>query len=193
MKGIKVLAWFLFAFLCGSLPFSVWIGRDILKVDICQYGDKNPGEANVFQAGGRIWRAAALVLDFLKGAISVVLADFRGDLRNWGFALVALAPVLDHAYSPLPGFHGGKATATTIGIWTGLSFCIGPIVLGLDRSFRGARIFGLLAPNSSTDIRVCRWDSQCKAFDLEIPDALREKPVLRKSILGLIDKDDLQA
>jgi glycerol-3-phosphate acyltransferase PlsY len=77
MKGIEVLAWILFAFLCGSLTFSVWIGRYILKVDIRQFGDKNLGTANNFRAGGRIWGAMALVLDFL-----VVLFGMPGFLYS---------------------------------------------------------------------------------------------------------------
>jgi len=130
MKWMDILAWFLFAFLCGSLPFSVWIGRWILKVDIRQYGDKNPGTANVFRAGGRGWGIVAMLLDFLKGAIPVGLANWRSELGNWGLALVAIAPILGHAYSPWLGFRGGKALATTFGIWTGLTLWQGPTVLG---------------------------------------------------------------
>ena len=135
MKWIDVLAWFLFAFLCGSLPFSVWIGRWILKVDIRQYGDKNPGTANVFRAGGRAWGVVAMLLDFLKGAIPVGLANWRSELGYYGLALVAIAPILGHAYSPWLGFRGGKALATTFGIWTGLTLWQGPTVLGASLAF----------------------------------------------------------
>ena len=135
MKWMVILAWFIFAFLCGSLPFSVWIGRWILKVDIRQYGDKNPGTANVFRAGGRGWGVLAMLLDFLKGAIPVSLANWQGDLGNWGLAFVAIAPVFGHAYSPWLGFRGGKALATTFGIWAGLTLWQGPTVLGGSLTF----------------------------------------------------------
>ncbi len=135
MRWTDVLPWFLFSFLCGSLPFSVWIGRWILKVDIRQYGDKNPGTTNVFRAGGRGWGVVALLLDFLKGAIPVGLANWGVELSSWGLALVAIAPVLGHAYSPILGFRGGKALATTFGIWTGLTLWQAPIVLGINLAF----------------------------------------------------------
>jgi glycerol-3-phosphate acyltransferase PlsY len=134
---MAALAWFLFAFFCGSLPFSVWIGRWAMKVDIRQYGDKNPGTANVFRAGGRGWGVLALLLDFLKGAIPVGLANWRGELGDWGLAFVAMGPVLGHAYSPWLGFRGGKALATTFGIWTGLTLWQGPVVLGASLAIWG--------------------------------------------------------
>ena len=121
MSWTEVLVWFLVSFFCGSLPFSVWIGRWILKVDIRQYGDKNPGTANVFRAGSCFWGVVGLLLVFLKGAIPVGMAYWVYGLNEWGLALVAVAPVIGHAYSPLLGFHGGKALATTFGIWTGLT------------------------------------------------------------------------
>ena len=135
MNGTDVLVWFLISFFCGSLPFSVWIGRWILKKDIRQYGDKNPGTANVFRAGGRMWGVVALLLDLLKGAIPVGLAYRNYDIDGWGLALIAIAPVLGHAYSPLLGFHGGKALATSFGIWTGLTLWQAPMVLGLNLAF----------------------------------------------------------
>jgi glycerol-3-phosphate acyltransferase PlsY len=109
-----------------------------LKADIRQYGDKNPGTANVFRAGGRGWGVLALVLDFLKGAIPVGLAYRVAGLSGWGLALVAMAPVLGHAYSPFLGFHGGKALATTFGIWAGLTLWQGPVVLGINLAFWSA-------------------------------------------------------
>lgn len=144
MSWPEVLAWFVVSFLFGSLPFSVWIGRWILKVDIRQYGDKNPGTANVFRAGGRVWGVVALLLDFLKGAIPVGLAYRLYGLNGWGLSLVAFAPVLGHAYSPFLGFHGGKALATTFGIWTGLTLWLGPVVLGANLGFWS----GILATES---------------------------------------------
>jgi glycerol-3-phosphate acyltransferase PlsY len=39
----------LIAFISGSLPFSYWLGKLLLRVDVRQYGDGKPGAANVFR------------------------------------------------------------------------------------------------------------------------------------------------
>ncbi len=125
------LVWVLAAFVSGSLPFSVWVGRLALHTDIRRYGDGNPGAANVLRSGGWHWAALALLLDTFKGAIPVGLAQFWGQLEGWLLVAVALAPVLGHAFSPFLGFRGGKAVAVTFGVWAGLSLWIAPPVLGL--------------------------------------------------------------
>lgn len=125
------LLWIPFSFLCGALPMSVWVGKLALGVDIRQFGDGNPGATNVFRAGGKGWGMVALLLDFLKGALPVALANFGWQLEGWGLTAVAIAPVAGHAFSPFLGWHGGKALAVTFGVWTGLSLFVVPILLGL--------------------------------------------------------------
>lgn len=128
---MAIIAWFLCAFFCGSLPFAVWIGKGLLRKDIQKYGDANPGATNVLRAGGRGAAALALLLDFLKGAIPVGLAHFTAQLTGWSLIIVALAPALGHAFSPFLHFKGGKAVAVTGGIWCGLTVWEGPTVGGL--------------------------------------------------------------
>lgn len=119
-------------FLSGSLPFSYWIGKIAAHEDIRNYGDGNPGAINALKAGG--WKAGllAIVMDFLKGAIPVGLANFVFELQGPGLVIVALSPILGHAFSPFLGFRGGKAVAVTFGVWTGLLLWEGPTVLGIS-------------------------------------------------------------
>ncbi len=110
-------------------------------------GDGNPGAFNLARAAG--WRLgmAAGILDFAKGALPVAAAGILGGLEGWavvpvaaagilggleGWAVVpvAAAPVLGHAFSPFLGGRGGKALATTFGIWTGLMLYRGTFALG---------------------------------------------------------------
>lgn len=72
-----------------------------------------------------------MFLDYLKGVIPVGLAWFTFGVEGWAIVPVALAPVLGHAYSPFLRGRGGKAVATTFGVWTGLTVGAGPILLGL--------------------------------------------------------------
>ncbi|MBI5671427.1 MAG: glycerol-3-phosphate acyltransferase [Chloroflexi bacterium] len=126
-----IVVGFLAAFWCGALPFSYWIGRLTLRTDIRRVGDGNPGATNVFRAGGRLWGVGAVLLDVLKGAVPVGLANFAVGWHGWQLALVAVAPVLGHAFSPFLRGRGGKAVVVTFGIWTGLTIWEAPVVLGL--------------------------------------------------------------
>lgn len=127
----RFVLWLAAAFVAGSLPFSVWVGRIALRTDIRAVGDHNPGATNVLRAGGKGAAALALLLDFVKGAIPVGLALHWAGWSGWHLALIALMPVLGHAFSPFLGFRGGKAVAVTGGIWCGLTAWEGPTVGGL--------------------------------------------------------------
>lgn len=115
------LLWITLAFLSGSIPFSVLVGKAALRTDIRRYGDHNPGATNVLKAGGWQWGALALILDILKGAIPVGLAWYWGGVGGWPLVAVSLAPVLGHAFSPFLKFRGGKALAVSCGVWGGLT------------------------------------------------------------------------
>ena len=109
------------AFLSGSIPFSVWLGKLLLGVDVRQYGDGNPGATNVFRAGNKLVGALALILDVSKAAAPVGLAYFNMGIRGIGMVLIALAPLLGHVFSPFLHFRGGKAVAVALGVWIGLT------------------------------------------------------------------------
>lgn len=126
---LDVILWAVFAFVCGSIPFALWIGYVGLGVDIRDYGDGNPGTFNVFRAGGGLtWGGLALMLDVSKGAAPVGGAAYIWNIEGWPLVLIAIAPILGHAFSPLLGFNGGKAIATTSGVLIGLSLVELPLV-----------------------------------------------------------------
>jgi glycerol-3-phosphate acyltransferase PlsY len=103
------------AFGLGACPFSVWIGRWLLGKDIREYGDGNPGAANVFRAGGRKSGFLAVFLDTAKGVPFVFLAHSFFKLPEAAVLGVALSAILGHAFSPLLQLKGGKAVAVTFG------------------------------------------------------------------------------
>lgn len=128
---MTLLFWTIVAFLAGSIPFSVWLGRLALRTDIRRFGDHNPGATNVARAGGWQLGTLVLILDMFKGALPVGLAWYWGDLSGWALTPVALAPIFGHAYSPFLGFRGGKALAVTMGVWGGLTLGQGPLALAV--------------------------------------------------------------
>jgi glycerol-3-phosphate acyltransferase PlsY len=108
------------AFFLGAIPFSVIIGRWLLKKDITRYGDGNPGAANVFRAGSKKVGFLAVVLDILKGVPFVFIAHYVLKLPVLAPVIVAICAVLGHAFSPFLRWHGGKAIAVTFGTLLGL-------------------------------------------------------------------------
>jgi glycerol-3-phosphate acyltransferase PlsY len=115
------IALILLAFVCGSLPFSVWTGKVLVGLDVRQLGDGNPGATNVFRSGNKLAGLLALILDITKAAAPVGLAYYNLDVRGAPMFLIAIAPILGHAFSPFLGFKGGKALATALGVWIGLT------------------------------------------------------------------------
>jgi acyl phosphate:glycerol-3-phosphate acyltransferase len=126
-----VVFWAGLGFLLGSLPFAVWVARFAGRFDVRDHGDGNPGAFNAWQRGG--WRIGlpVLLLDFLKGALPVALARHWYGMDGWGLALVAIAPILGHAFSPFLRGRGGKGITVTFGVWTGLAMPWAPLVLGI--------------------------------------------------------------
>jgi glycerol-3-phosphate acyltransferase PlsY len=104
------------AFWLGACPFSVWIGRWLLGKDIRDYGDGNPGAANVFRAGGRKSGSLALILDVAKGVPFVVLAHLLFGFPDLTVMAIGLSAILGHAFSPLLRLRGGKSIAVTFGV-----------------------------------------------------------------------------
>jgi glycerol-3-phosphate acyltransferase PlsY len=104
------------AFWLGACPFSVWIGRWLLGKEIRDYGDTNPGAANVLRAGGRKAFVLAVILDVAKGVPFIILAHSFFKLPDPLVLAIGLCPILGHAFSPLLRLRGGKAIAVTIGV-----------------------------------------------------------------------------
>lgn len=119
---------FITAFAAGSIPFSL-IAAKLAGKDIGAYGEGNPGAANAFRAGGLKVGIPSLILDSFKGVIPVAMLVPRASY--WQVPIIAIAPVLGHAFSPFLKFRGGKAIATSFGIWTALTVWWAPSAMGL--------------------------------------------------------------
>ena len=120
MDAVGGLLLIVAAYLAGAVPWGVVLGRTLKGIDIRQVGSGGTGATNSLRAlGGKI-AISVLVLDFLKGLIPVLVARAL-DMPNWVVALVAIAPVVGHCWSPFINFRGGKGMATGGGIAIGLS------------------------------------------------------------------------
>ena len=132
---MRVLLLVFLSFLSGAVPYSLILGKLLLKKDIRAYGDGNPGGANAWRAGGPVIGLAAIILDFLKAFFPVYLSSSL-DLSKNSLMAVAIAPVAGHAFSPFLRFQGGKAVASTYGIWFALfGLTDGVLVMAVASAF----------------------------------------------------------
>ena len=124
------------AFLIGSIPSSVWIGRIFFKVDIRKMGSGNAGATNTIRVLG--WKAGipVLIIDIFKGWIAVYIAnfflfDFVGNQFIYFKIILATSAVLGHIFPIYVGFHGGKGVATLLGVGIALFPLASLIIAGL--------------------------------------------------------------
>jgi glycerol-3-phosphate acyltransferase PlsY len=113
-EGLALLV----AFLCGSIPFGLLLVRLTSGVDVRRIGSGNIGATNALRAGGRGVGLAVLLLDALKGVAGVVAgrALLPAPADPLAAALLVLAPVAGHVFTPWLGFRGGKGVATALGV-----------------------------------------------------------------------------
>jgi len=103
-----------FAYVAGSIPFGVLIGR-LYKVDITQAGSKNIGATNVLRTLGPFPASLVFAGDFLKGALPTYLAVLAGLRPEW-VILAGLAAIVGHTFSVFLNFSGGRGVATGLGV-----------------------------------------------------------------------------
>ena len=115
------------AYLLGSIPSAVWIGKKYYGIDIREHGSKNAGTTNMLRVLGRRAALPVFALDFLKGFVAVtfiVLMQYddligMNDIINLKIGAV-FAAVLGHIFPIFAGFRGGKGVATLVGAVTGI-------------------------------------------------------------------------
>lgn len=138
------LAWLLGAYLVGSIPFGLVIGR-AKGVDIRDHGSGNVGATNVGRVLGKKLGLTCFVLDVLKGLIPVLAYGLTTDTREviasgsgaqWLVApdtpssdptmvallwlAIAAAAVVGHVFPVWLKFKGGKGVATSLGVLLGV-------------------------------------------------------------------------
>lgn len=118
------LAALLAGFLLGAMPWGLWIGFLVRRVDVRTLGSGNMGATNVFRSIGPFWGVLALLLDAFKGyAAAALLPGILGGAEAYPYIrlLGGLAAVAGHVFSPFAGFRGGKGVATSAGVFLGLA------------------------------------------------------------------------
>lgn len=119
MKAVIPLAFTVGAYLVGSIPTGVLLGR-VAGVDVRAQGSGNIGATNVARTAGRAFGVLTLLGDALKGFVPVALARAAA-LGDESVATVGVAALFGHVFSVFLGFRGGKGVATGFGALLGLA------------------------------------------------------------------------
>ena len=105
------------SYLLGSIPWGYMIGK-ANGVDVRKEGSKNIGATNVTRCVGKKAGKLCFALDFFKGIIPVVAAQYlvRGTAVFEYVVIAALfATVIGHMFPIFLKFHGGKGVSTAAG------------------------------------------------------------------------------
>ena len=113
--------WLVAAYILGSIPFGLLIAKKFCGLDPRSGGSHNTGATNVARLCGAGWGVLVLFCDALKGLVAVYVAMKVND-NTYFHCAAALAAIIGHRYSLFMGFKGGKAVATTIGVFVPLAF-----------------------------------------------------------------------
>ncbi|MCD8102052.1 MAG: glycerol-3-phosphate 1-O-acyltransferase PlsY [Alistipes sp.] len=107
------------AYLLGSIPSAVWIGKKFYATDVREHGSRNAGATNTLRVLGPKAALPVFAMDVAKGFAAVQL--FRLSplaTTGWEFYVqlaLVLAVVTGHIFPVFAGFRGGKGVATIAG------------------------------------------------------------------------------
>jgi glycerol-3-phosphate acyltransferase PlsY len=122
---IEEVIYVFLAYLIGSVPTALWLGKWFFKIDIRQYGSGNSGATNTFRVLGKSWGTFVMIVDILKGVFAASLYLFmpetyygeHNELQRTNFQLIlGLTAVLGHIFPIWASFKGGKGVATLFGL-----------------------------------------------------------------------------
>lgn len=107
----------LLAYLLGSIPSALWIGKIFYNTDIRTKGSGNLGATNTFRTLGAKAGIIVTVLDILKGTAATLIPLYIDtNIHPLIFGVIA---VVGHMFPVFAKFKGGKAVATSGGILLG--------------------------------------------------------------------------
>lgn len=120
------------AYLLGSIPTAVWIGKAWHGIDVREHGSKNAGATNTFRVLGKKPGITVLIIDIIKGFLAVSMPVIFLMTGYFSTSLItndeiiylqiicAFAAVIGHVFPVFANFKGGKGVATSLGVIIGI-------------------------------------------------------------------------
>jgi len=109
------------AYLLGSIPSGVIVGKKIKGIDIRKHGSKNSGATNALRVLGAKLGLLVLLSDILKGAIPVIVSQYLLKVEGIYLVIIGIMAIIGHILSIFLKFKGGKGVATSLGVFIVLS------------------------------------------------------------------------
>ena len=142
------------AYLLGSIPSGLWIGRIFFGIDVREYGSRRTGATNVLRTMGKKAAAGATIADVLKAVLAVVLARWLLPTQPWAHVLAAVMVAVGHNWPVFVGFRGGRGVlvsfaATGVLYWPvfAILLLVGIVVIAATRYVSLGSVLGAaLAP-----------------------------------------------
>lgn len=184
------------AYLLGSVPFGVLIGRYGYHKDIRQFGSGNIGTTNAFRAFGAGGGLTVFVCDMLKGFIPVLLARLIPGL-TWDAMIYGIFAILGHTFSLYLHFKGGKAVATSFGaalayspLFALLSISIFFIVLLISRMVSLASVLALVGASLLVSFFIpdASWLFRCLVYGITLLIIVRHWTNIKRILNGTESK-----
>lgn len=122
MEQLLFFFGFVLAYLLGSIPTAVWVGKYFYQIDIRTKGSGNAGATNTIRVLGIKAGIPVIVVDVLKGYLAVYLMGlvsqnlFTSDTQIYFQILAGFLAVLGHVFPLFAQFRGGKGVATLLGM-----------------------------------------------------------------------------
>lgn len=134
---LPILITILLAYILGSIPSSVWIGKIFFDVDVREHGSGNAGTTNTIRTLGYKAGIPVFIIDALKGWFAVFMSKVifgyfpEIEMPDYVQVVAAAAVVIGHIFPVFAGFRGGKGVATLLGVGFGLIPIPALIALGI--------------------------------------------------------------
>ncbi|MBU5594179.1 glycerol-3-phosphate 1-O-acyltransferase PlsY [Amphibacillus sp. MSJ-3] len=125
--------WFYFlfiltAYLLGSIPSGLIIGKVFFNTDIREHGSGNLGGTNTFRVLGKKAGIVVTLADILKGTLATLLPVIFNH-SEISPLIIGVFAVIGHMYPVFARFRGGKAVATSGGLILGVNPLLFLIIL----------------------------------------------------------------
>ena len=117
-------------YLFGSFPSGYLAGRIAKGIDIRSLGSGSTGATNVLRHIGKRAAITVFLLDVSKGVLSILVAKYLLLNDSWQVA-IGLSTLIGHIWPVWLNWKGGKAVATGLGVFIGLSWQVGIATLGI--------------------------------------------------------------